>query len=88
MLMRNYQDLKLYSSPDVFNTVSGNFFPAAQVVTDSWKAMYATGHYLTHPNDKGEFDKWFNKVARTTPGLRLIPKTKFMLTRDLDAISR
>jgi hypothetical protein len=90
MLLRNYQDLKLYSSPDVFQTVSGNLLPAATVITDSWKAMQATGRYMFADNthDKHAFEKWVNKVCRAFPITNLYPKTKFMLNRDVDAISK
>ena len=90
MLIRNYQDLTLYSSPDVFQTVSGNLIPAATVITDSWKAMKATGHYLfgDTEDEKDAFDKWATKVSKAIPIVNLYPKTKFMLKRDVDAISR
>ncbi len=90
MLIRNYQDLKLYSSPDVFQTVSGNLLPAATVITDSWKAMQATGKFMLSDNerDKQAFDKWISKVCRAIPIANLYPKTKFMLNRDVDAISK
>lgn len=90
MLTRNYQDLTLYSNPTTVDDVLGNLLPASAVVTDTWRAMEATGHYLMNGNDhdKHAFDKWTKKVTRAFPILNLYPKTKYMLTRDVGAISK
>lgn len=90
MLIRNHQDLMLYASPDVMDTVTGNLLPATAVVSDAWKAMKATTHYMlgNTEDEKDAMDKWISKVARAFPIANLYPKTKYMMKRDLDAISR
>ncbi len=92
MLIRNYQDLMLYSSPAVFNTISGNFLPATQVLTDYWNAVQATGHYVFHDkSEKDAFRKWVKKITRAGlphPVFTQYNKWETMLTRDIDKIQR
>lgn len=90
MLIRNHQDLMMYASPSVLDTVTGNLLPATAVVTDAWKAMKATTHYLLGDTskEKDPFDKWILKVSRAFPVTNLYPKTKYMMKRDLDAITK
>jgi len=93
MLIRSQQDMLLYSSPGVFNTVSGNFLPATQILTDYWKAMVATGHYLfagtTH--EKDAFERWVRKIAKAGlphPIATQYGKIETMMTRDIDKLQR
>lgn len=93
MLIRNQQDLMLYSSPSVFNTISGNFLPATQVLTDYWNAMVASGHYMTadKKHDRDAFTKWAKKIARAGlphPVATQYNKIETMVTRDLDKLQR
>lgn len=90
MLIRNQQDLMLYSSPSVFNTISGNFLPATQVLTDYWNAMKATGHYMfaDTKEEKDAFEKWLTKITKAFPYTNLYNKTQTMMTRDLDKLQR
>lgn len=92
MLIRNYQDLMMYSSPSVFNTVSGNFLPATQVITDYWNAVLATGHYMFHDKaEKHAFKTWVKKITRAGlphPVFTQYNKWETMLTRDIDKIQR
>jgi hypothetical protein len=90
MLIRNQQDLMMYASPSVWDTVTGNLVPATAVITDTYKAMKATGHYLfgdTH-KDKHAFRTWMLSITRATPILNNINKANYMFNRDLDAIKR
>lgn len=90
MLIRNQQDLEMYSSPSVWDTVTGNLIPATTVVTDTWKAIKATNHYLfgdTH-KDKHATRSWLLKITKATPILNNINKAQYMFNRDLDAIQR
>lgn len=90
MLIRNQQDLMMYASPSVWDTVTGNLIPATNVITDTYKAMKATGHYLfgdTH-KDKHAFQTWMLSITRATPILNNINKAEYMFNRDLDAIKR
>lgn len=87
-LIRNQQDLMMYASPGVWDTVTGNIVPATSVINDGIKAIYATGHYLfgdTH-KDKHAFQTWMLHLTKATPILNNINKTKYMTTRDLDSI--
>jgi hypothetical protein len=93
MLIRNQQDLMLYSSPSVFNTISGNFLPATQVIVDYINAMKATGHYIFGDTEKEKhaFDTWVKKVTRAGlphPTFTLYNKVETMMTRDLDKLQR
>jgi hypothetical protein len=91
MLIRNQQDLLLYSSPGVFNQISGNFLPATQVLTDYWNAMIATGHYLLKDREKEDFDRWVRKITKAGlphPVFSLYGKMETMMTRDLDKLNR
>jgi exodeoxyribonuclease-5 len=93
MLIRNQQDLMLYSSPSVFNTISGNFLPATQVIVDYINAMKATGHYMFGDTEKEKhaFDTWVKKVTRAGlphPTFTLYNKVETMMTRDLDKLQR
>lgn len=90
MLIRNHQDLMMYASPTVLDTVTGNLLPATAVVTDAWKAVKATTHYLIGDTskEKDPADKWILKVSRAFPITNLYPKTKYMMKRDLDAITK
>lgn len=93
MLIRNQQDLMLYSSPSVFNTISGNFLPATQVLTDYWNAMKASGHYMfgNTERERDAFDKWIRKIAKAGlphPIATQYGKINTMMTRDLDKLYR
>ena len=93
MLIRSQQDLMLYSSPGVFNTISGNFLPATQVLTDYWKAMIATGHYLfgDTKHEKDAFERWVRKIAKAGlphPIATQYGKVETMMTRDIDKLQR
>lgn len=88
MVIRNHQDLMLYASPSVFDTVTGNIMPATTVLTDTWKALKASGTYLANPDEKDAFEKWAKKQARAVPFANLWPKIDYMTRRSLDAISR
>jgi len=93
MLIRNQQDLLLYSSPSVFNTISGNFLPATQVLTDYWNAMSATGHYIfgNTSSEKDAFERWLRKLAKAGiphPIATQYGKVKTMVTRDIDKLQR
>jgi len=93
MLIRNQQDLMLYSSPAVFNTISGNFIPASQVIVDYWNAMTATAHYLfgDTSDERNAFDKWLKKMTRAGiphPSATLYNKFETMMHRDIDEINR
>ncbi len=93
MLIRNQQDLMLYSSPSVFNTISGNMLPATQVITDYWNAMVASGHYMfgNTKHEKDAFDKWVRKIAKAGiphPIATQYGKVKTMMTKDLDKLQR
>lgn len=90
MLTRSYQDLMQYSSPAVFDTVTGNLMPVTSVVTDAYKAMVASGHYLfgdTH-KDKHAFDTWRKKITKATPVLNNINKAEYMFSKDISTIQR
>lgn len=93
MLIRNQQDLLLYSSPSVFNSISGNFLPASQVIVDYWNAMTGSAHYLfgDTSKDRHAFDSWLKKMTRAGiphPTTALYNKIETMLNRDLDKIQR
>jgi len=90
MLIRSQQDLMMYSSPSVWETVTGNIVPATNVVTDAIKAMKATGHYMfgDTSKDKHAFRTWMLHITRATPILNNINKADYMLNRDLDSIQR
>jgi hypothetical protein len=88
MLTRNYNDLMLYAQPGVFDTVTGNLVPATAVVTDTWKALKASAHYMVSEGEQEDFDKWLTKFTRAIPVVNLYPKTRTMLTRDLNTIER
>lgn len=89
-LIRNQQDLMMYSSPGVWDTVTGDIVPATSVINDGIRAMKATGHYFfgdTH-KDKHAFDTWLLHLTKATPILDNINKAKYMMTRDLDDIQK
>lgn len=93
MLIRNQQDLLLYASPAVFNTISGNFLPATQVIVDYWNAMTASAHYIFGDTSKERhaFDTWLKKMTRAGiphPSATLYNKFETMMTRDLSKINR
>lgn len=90
MLIRNQQDLMMYSSPNVWDNVTGNLIPATTIVTDTWRAMKATGHYLfgDTAKDKHAFETWMLHITKATPILNNINKANYMLNRDLDVIQR
>lgn len=84
-IIRNKQDLEFYASPQVFDAVTRDVIPAAQVLKDYGKAMMATGKLLF--NDDYEFQKWL--LAMTHAGLPIpqatqINKMKYMMTKDID----
>jgi hypothetical protein len=87
-MIRNHQDLMLYSSPSVFDTVTGNLLPATAVIGDSYKALVATAHYLGHQDEKDAVLKVSKKIARAIPFVNQWPKIDYMTRRSLDAISR
>lgn len=90
MLIRNQQDLMMYASPSVWDTVTGNVIPATTVITDTWRAMKATNHYLfgdTH-KDKHAARTWLLKLTKATPILNNINKAQYMFNRDLDSIQK
>jgi hypothetical protein len=90
MLTRASQDLTQYSSPQVFDTVTGNLIPVTSVITDSWKAMKAAGHYMfgdTH-KDKHAFNTMAKKITKATPIVNNINKVEYMFNKDIDAIQR
>jgi hypothetical protein len=90
MLIRNQQDLMMYASPSVWDTVTGNVIPATTVLTDSWRAIKATNHYLfgDTSKDKHAARTWLLKITKATPILNNINKAQYMFNRDLDAIQR
>ena len=90
---RSYQDLMLYSSPSVFNTVTGNFIPATKVITDYWAVVqYLTTLLLTdEKHEKDALERLIHKITRAGlphPAFTLYPKVETMLTRDLDKLQR
>lgn len=90
MLTRSYQDCMQYASPQVFDTITGNIMPVTTVVTDAYKAAFATGHYLfgdTH-KDKHAFETMTKKWTKATPILNNINKTEYMFSKDIGSIQR
>lgn len=89
-LIRNQQDLIMYASPSVYDTVVGNLVPASTVITDAMKAMKATGHYFFGDNkkDKHAWETWMLHLTKAGPIVNNINKAKYMATRNLDDIQR
>lgn len=84
-IIRNKQDLEFYTSPQVFDAVTKDIIPAAQVLKDFGKAMMATGKLMF--NDNYEFQTWL--LAMTHAGLPVpqatqINKLKYMFQKDID----
>lgn len=85
MLIRNKQDMEFYASPQVFDTVTRDIIPAANVLKDFGKAVTATGKLIF--NDDYEFQKWLMAVFHAglpVPQATLITKAKYMMQKDLD----
>lgn len=85
MLIRNKQDLEFYASPQVFDTVTRDIIPAANVLKDAGKAMIATGKLIF--NDDYQFQQWMLAMTHAgipIPQATLINKTQYMLSKDLD----
>jgi hypothetical protein len=84
MLTRNYQDLQLYASPSVIETVTGNVAPALGVVTDFSKLMIATAKMLG--DDPKRFKKAGKKLTKFLPVLSNLNKFDYMSSKDLGDI--
>jgi len=92
MLTRSYQDLALYSSPEVFDQVLGNLVPSVNVPMDIGRAIKAVGK-LPFMSDrdyekKDAGTKAVKKVFRAIPIVNLIPKIQYMSERDISTIAR
>jgi len=81
LLTRNYQDLTLYASPDVFDTVLGNPVPCLTVVTDAFKLLKASAKLLG--DDPKRYEKLWKRTAKLGPGLSNISKFDYMTSKDL-----
>jgi hypothetical protein len=82
LLIRSRQDIQLYASPGVFDTVFRNPIPATDVLKDWYKMTTATGRFII--DDEYEFEQWILKVTKAFPYTNLINKTKYMIEKDLD----
>lgn len=85
MIIRNKQDIEFYASPQVFDTVTRDVIPAANVLKDYGKALTSTMKLLF--NDDYQFQTWARAMLHAgipIPQATLIPKTQYMLQKDLD----
>lgn len=86
MLMRGQQDLELYASPAVFDTVTRNPIPITQVFKDYYNILPATNKLIMGDSEDFGFDDWLLKLTKAglpIPQAALINKTKFMFEKDL-----
>lgn len=97
MGVRSRQDINLYASPSVFDTVFRNPIPAFDAVKDFSKMVKYTSTGWMDFNYRDGFsvdkdfslEKWLTKVAKgnmVLPEAAIIPKVKYMLTKDLDKL--
>ena len=87
MIIRQKQDMMLYASPSVFDTVTRNLIPATDVINDYMKLVAATGKFMF--NEDYEFEQWILKVTKAglpIPQATLVNKIKFMSERDIDDV--
>ena len=85
MLIRGQQDIDLYASPSVFDTVTRNPIPVTQVFKD-YGALLSASNKLIMGDENMDFNTWLMKVMKAglpIPQAALIPKTIFMLKKDL-----
>jgi hypothetical protein len=86
MLYRTYQDLAIYSSPDVFDQLTGNPVPSWSVVRDALAVPKAWFKFLT---DEGyHIDKPVLKTTKALPFLNNANKLKLYTTGDLSGAVR
>lgn len=89
MLVRGQQDLELYASPSVFDTVTRNPLPISQVFKDYYAILPATHKLIMGEDSSGNdfgYDDWLLKLTKAglpIPQAALINKTKFMFQKDL-----
>ena len=95
MMIRSRQDINLYASPSVFDTVFRNPIPSMDVVKDAWKLVkYSSTGWWTADGQGGlgidpnfPFEKWFLKATKgnlVLPETGVINKLNYMATKDLD----
>ena len=65
-----------------------NLLPATAVIGDALKAIRAVEHHLFNPDDVQAGKSARKKVLRAIPVVNLIPKTDYMINRDLGDISK
>ena len=83
-VLRVQQDLTFYSSPMTFDNILRDPIPALKVIKDGWKAAKASVRVMV--DDEYEYEQWLNAVLRAglpIPQATLIPKTQYMLNKDL-----
>jgi hypothetical protein len=88
LAIRSYQDIGLYASPGILDTVLGNVIPATSAIKDTMKFFEASGKVLI--DDDYTYEQWLLKLTRAgfIPQTTLINKFKTMTERDLSSISR
>lgn len=88
MAIRSYQDVGLYGSPSIIDSVLGNVVPASSTISDTMKFFYASGKYLM--DDSYTSEQWFLKLTKAgfIPQTTLINRYKTMTEKNLAAIQR
>lgn len=89
MAVRAQQDLWFYASPTVFENITRDIIPATRVISDGWKAVKAVTRYMT--DDEYESAQMWRAIFRAglpIPQFTLVPKTEYMLNRDLRDLQR
>lgn len=87
MITRSYQDLALYTSPSVFDQVTGNLIPSMSVVNDAKAALWSV-LALPFDDSKDAGSKTLRKVTRAIPGANLVNKWEYMATGNLRTAQR
>jgi hypothetical protein len=86
MLYRTYQDLAIYSSPDVFDQLTGNPVPSWSVVRDALAVPKAWYKFST---DEGyHWDKAVLKTTKALPIVNNVNKLNQYATTDLSSAVR
>ena len=84
MLIRTQQDIDLYASPGVFDTVMRNPIPASDVIKDFGKLVSASAQVVV--DDDYEWDKWLLKFTKAFPYLNHVNRVKYMMEKDLSKV--
>ena len=84
LMTRNYQDLMLYSSPAVFDTILGNVIPAMATVTEFTKLVGAVGHLMG--DDKKKYTKLRKQFTKSLPILTNINKIETFTKKDVGLV--